>query len=61
VACSISKLGQPGHRSIVTLSARPETDQADRDIIQASRPIHGVAAAQDQLGPADDRLHISAS
>ncbi len=39
---------------IVTLSGRPETGQAGRDIIEAVRRIEGVVAVRDQLGPADE-------
>ena len=46
---------------IVTLSGRPETGQAGRDIIEAARHIDGVIAVRDQLGPADDRLPTATS
>jgi len=49
------------HDGIVTLSGRPETGQAGRDIVEAVRHIEGVVAARDQLGPADDRPHRAAS
>lgn len=49
------------HDGIVTLSGRPETGQACRDIIEAVRDIDGVVAVRDQLGPADDGLHTAAS
>jgi len=49
------------HDGIVTLSGRPETGQAGRDIVEAVRHIEGVVAARDQLGPADDRSHTAAS
>jgi osmotically-inducible protein OsmY len=44
---------------IVTLSGRPETGQADRDVIEAIRHIDGVVAVRDEMGPADEdnRLH----
>ena len=45
---------------IVTLSGRPGTGQADRDIIEAVRHIEG-AAVRDQLTPGGDRLHTTAS
>ena len=38
---------------VVTLSGRPRTGQAGRDIIEAVRHIEGVVAVRDQLGPAD--------
>ena len=46
---------------IVTLSGRPETGQAGRDIVEAVRRIEGVVAVRDQLGPADEdnRLHTA--
>jgi CBS domain-containing protein len=37
---------------IVTLSGRPETDQAGRDIIEAARQVEGVVAVRDEMGPA---------
>ena len=37
---------------IVTLSGRPETGQAGRDIIEAVGHIEGIVAVRDQLGPA---------
>ena len=49
------------HDGIVTLSGRPDTDQAGRDAIEAVQHIEGVVAVRDQLGPADDRLHTPAS
>ena len=49
------------HDGIVTLSGRPETGQAGRDIVEAVRHTEGVVAARDQLGPADDRPHTAAS
>ncbi len=48
------------HDGIVTLSGRPDTDQAGRDAIEAVQHIEGVVAVRDQLGPADDRLHTPA-
>jgi CBS domain-containing protein len=39
---------------IVTLSGRPETGRADRDIIEVVRNIDGVVAVRDRLGPADE-------
>jgi CBS domain-containing protein len=46
---------------IVTLFGRPEIGQAGRDIIEAVRNFDGVVAVQDQLDPADDRLHTGTS
>lgn len=37
------------HDGIVTLTGRPETDQAGRDLVQAVRHIDGVIAVRDQL------------
>ena len=45
------------HDGIVTLSGRPETDQAGRGIIEAVRQIGGVVAVQDKLGPAGNCRH----
>ena len=39
---------------IVTLSGRPETDQAGQDIIEAVWHIEGVVAVRDELDPADE-------
>jgi len=49
------------HDGIVTLSGRPDTGQAARDIIEAVRDIDGIVAVRDQLGPADDCLHTATS
>jgi CBS domain-containing protein len=48
---------------IVTLSGRPETDQAGQDIIEAARNVEGVVAVRDELDPADedDRPHAATS
>jgi CBS domain-containing protein len=45
------------HDGIVTLSGRPETGQAGRDIIEAVRQIEGVVAVRDELAPADNCRH----
>jgi CBS-domain-containing membrane protein len=37
------------HDGIVTLTGRPETDQAARDLVEAVRHIEGVIAVRDQL------------
>ena len=37
------------HDGIVTLTGRPETDQAARDLLEAVRHIDGVIAVRDQL------------
>ena len=37
------------HDGIVTLTGRPETDQAARDLLEAVRHIEGVIAVGDQL------------
>jgi len=37
------------HDGIVTLTGRPETDQAARDLVEAMRHIDGVIAVRDQL------------
>jgi osmotically-inducible protein OsmY len=37
------------HDGIVTLTGRPETDQAGRDLVEAVRHIDGVIAVRDQL------------
>jgi len=47
---------------IVTLSGRPETDQAGQDIIEAVWHIEGVVAVRDELDPADeDNRHHTAT
>jgi osmotically-inducible protein OsmY len=45
-------LGVTVHDGIVTLTGRPETDQAGRGLVQAVRHIDGVIAISDQLSPA---------
>jgi CBS domain-containing protein len=42
-------LGVTVHDGIVTLTGRPETDQAGRDLVEAVRHIDGVIAVRDQL------------
>jgi CBS domain-containing protein len=42
-------LGVAVHDGIVTLTGRPETDQAGRDLVEAVRHIDGVIAVRDQL------------
>jgi osmotically-inducible protein OsmY len=37
------------HDGIVTLTGRPETNQAARDLVEAVRHIEGVIAVRDQL------------
>jgi len=37
------------HDGIVTLTGRPETDQAARDLVEAVRHIDGVITVRDQL------------
>jgi len=46
---------------IVTLSGRPETGQAGRDLIEAVRKIDGVVAVRDKPDPAEDRLRTATS
>ena len=44
------------HNGIVTLSGRPQTDQAGRDLIDAVRHIDGVVAVRDRLSYAGKAL-----
>jgi len=46
---------------IVTLSGRPETDQAGQDIIEAVWHIEGVVAVRDELDPDEDNCHHTAT
>ena len=46
---------------IVTLSGRPETDQAGQDIIEAVWHIEGVVAVRDELDPDEDNCHCTAT
>ena len=46
-------LGVAVHDGIVTLTGRPETQQAGRELVEAVRHIDGVIAVRDQLSYAD--------